>query len=129
MQQIIDFFEQNGDWIFGGGGAVAALLAILRWRGSKKDSQTPQEGNDQSIHADNGAEIVIRTKVNRSGLDGMTLISLFVAVLCFVAFTITFGSKNLFEDRECSAGPQKTLGDGNITIGPCAKVGNIISEK
>ena len=52
MQQIVDFFAQHGEWIFGGGGVVAVIFAIMRFMSAKQAAPSPHVGGNQSIRAE-----------------------------------------------------------------------------
>lgn len=109
MQDLIGFFQTNGPWIFGSGGAVVALLAILKVFGGKKDATGP---GATRINAGDNAQI--NTGTSTSGLDGAWVALIVVALACLAGFSLTVGG-----DRITASGDGAVIinnGTGN-TVG------------
>ena len=112
MQPILDFVSANGKWIFGSGGAVAVVFTLMRLFGSGKNGAAPTTQGNIRIDADRGAEVVSGTKTVRNGIDGVTLVALLVAVMCFAAFAMSFGGNTAVATGNGTA----IVGDGNNTV-------------
>lgn len=109
MHLILDFVSANGKWIFGSGGVVAVVFALLRWLGGRKAASVPSTQGEISIESSNGAEVVTGTKTVRNGIDSVALVALFVSVMCFAAFSISFGGNTAVATGNGTA----IVGDGN----------------
>ena len=67
MQPILDFVSANGKWIFGSGGAVAVVFALMRWFGGGKSGAAPTTQGNIRIDADRGAEVVSGPRPSGTG--------------------------------------------------------------
>ena len=90
MQGIVAFFQDNGPWIFGSGGAIVAVLAVLKLAGGRKE--TPRSG---SIRIEAGDNAEITTGPKTSGLDGAWVALIVVALACLAGFVSTVGGDRI----------------------------------
>lgn len=119
MEVVINFLKENAEWMFGGGGIAAILLALPKIIGGKKDPQAGITISGGHVGNDVTGRDSITNIDKRNGVSGrdIALILAVVVALVGVILLLLPAGTNVTASN-CSAA---VSGSGNTTnvVGGC----------
>ena len=114
MDFILQFLQNNSQWLFGGGGLAAIVIALFKFFGQAKAPAKPNvaiSGGNVGGSVNTGDKITSHTTKNGfGGLEFALSVALIVAVIGAVFVFLPTGTT-----VTATGGSAATVGDGNTT--------------